>query len=181
MRNIPDKQIKAGRGKWLVLVGLVVTLSACSPATSDSTKTDASGQQETSSQSPDHNSSIQENNRKLVVTFYDRFFNAHDVDGAASVVADNYRQHNPGVPDGKAPFVGYFKDYFKENPQSRARIVRSISDGDLVWLHVHSTNGADDRGVAVVDIFRVQDRKIVEHWDVIQPVPAETGNSNTMF
>lgn len=59
--------------------------------------------------------------------------------------------------------------------------MRSAADGDLVWLHVHSTNGEADRGRAVIDIFRVEDGKIVEHWDVIQGVPAESANDNTMF
>lgn len=123
----------------------------------------------------------EEANRTLVLNFYDRFFNKHEVTQAAEVVADNYKQHNPQVPDGKAPFVSYFAGYFKENPQARARIVRSATDGDLVYLHVHSTNGPDDRGQAVVDIFRVQDGKIVEHWDVIQDVPEKSENENTMF
>lgn len=69
----------------------------------------------------------------------------------------------------------------RTNAQSKAEIVRSAADGDLVWLHVHATNGADDRGEAVIDIFRVKDGKIVEHWDVIQPVPKEAANKNTMF
>ncbi len=123
----------------------------------------------------------EESNRQLVLQFYDRFFNQHEVQQAAQVVADDYIQHNPQVPDGKAPFVGYFGTYFKDNPQSRAKIVRSASDGDLVYLHVHSTNGKADRGQAVIDIFRVQDGKIVEHWDVIQAVPEQAANSNTMF
>lgn len=122
----------------------------------------------------------EEANRTLVTEFYDRFFNAHEIE-AADVVAEDYIQHNPQVPDGKAPFVGYFTDFFKENPESRARIVRSATDGDLVYLHINSTNGADDRGEAIVDIFRVEDGKIVEHWDVIQPVPAEAANDNSMF
>lgn len=123
----------------------------------------------------------EESNRKLVVDFYDRFFNKHEVEQAATVVAEDYIQHNPEVPDGKAPFVGYFGGYFKDNPQSRARIVRSATDGDLVYLHVHSTNGKADRGQAVIDIFRVENGKIVEHWDVIQAVPEQAANSNTMF
>ena len=123
---------------------------------------------------------VEEANRKLVVEFYDRFFNSHDVE-AASVVAEEYRQHNPEVPDGKKPLVSFFTGFFKDNPQSKAKIVRSSTDGDLVWLHVHATNGADDRGQAIVDIFRVKDGKIVEHWDVIQAVPKEAANKNTMF
>lgn len=123
----------------------------------------------------------EEANRTLVLNFYDRFFNQHETAQAAEVVAEDYKQHNPQVPDGKAPFVSYFTGYFKENPQARARIARSATDGDLVYLHVHATNGPNDRGQAVVDIFRVQDGKIVEHWDVIQDVPAKAANENTMF
>lgn len=124
---------------------------------------------------------LEEANRTLVLDFYERFFNQHQVEQAARVVADDYKQHNPDVPDGKAPFVSYFEGFFKENPESRARIVRSATDDDLVYLHVHSTNSADDRGQAVVDIFRVKAGKIVEHWDVIQDVPQESANDNTMF
>jgi len=124
---------------------------------------------------------VREANRALVLDFYDQFFNRHETEEAALLLAEDYRQHNPSVPDGRAPVVSYFTQYFKENPQSRARIVRSATDGDLVYLHIHSTNGPEDRGVAVVDIFRVKDGQIVEHWDVIQPVPTQSANSNTMF
>jgi len=124
---------------------------------------------------------VREANRALVLDFYDQFFNRHETEEAAALLAEDYRQHNPSVPDGRASVVSYFTQYFKENPQARARIVRSATDGDLVYLHIHSTNGPEDRGVAVVDIFRVKGGLIVEHWDVIQPVPAESANSNTMF
>ncbi|MBJ2114428.1 ester cyclase [Serratia ureilytica] len=130
---------------------------------------------------PARNIAVEEANRKLVLEFYDRFFNRHETISAAKVIANNYRQHNPGVPDGKAPFVTFFTDYFRDNPQSRVRIVRSAAHGDLVWLQIHSTNGSKDRGQAVIDIFRVDKGKIVEHWDVIQDVPEKSSNNNTMF
>ncbi|MGY6245946.1 nuclear transport factor 2 family protein [Bosea thiooxidans] len=123
----------------------------------------------------------EEANRKLVVEFYDRVFNRHQVEEGASVLVESYRQHNPAVPDGKAPFVSFFTSKFKSNPEARARIVRSSANDDLVWLHVHSTERPDDRGRAIVDIFRVKDGRIVEHWDVIQPVPEKAANGNTMF
>lgn len=123
----------------------------------------------------------EEANRQLVLDFYEQFFNAHETEQAGAVIAEDYIQHNPGVPDGKEPFVSYFTGFFAENPDSKAEVVRSATDGDLVWLHVRSTNGADDLGEAVVDIFRIEDGMIVEHWDVIQAVPAEAENDNTMF
>ncbi|QRY63267.1 nuclear transport factor 2 family protein [Gordonia sp. PDNC005] len=145
---------------------VAVALAACGSSDSD--------------QSADAGRTAQEANRTLVVDFYNSFFNRHDVN-AATVVADDYKQHNPQVPDGKAPFVSYFAEYFRANPQATNRIVRSATDSDLVYLHVHSASGPSDRGQAVVDIFRVADGKIVEHWDVIQDVPAESANGNSMF
>jgi predicted SnoaL-like aldol condensation-catalyzing enzyme len=123
----------------------------------------------------------EEANRKLVIDFYDTVFNKHEVAKGAAVIVDSYKQHNPRVPDGKAPFVDYFTGLFKNNPQSKARIVRSATDGDLVYLHIHSTEKDGDRGRAIVDIFRVTDGKITEHWDVIQAVPETAANNNTMF
>lgn len=123
----------------------------------------------------------EESNRRLVVAFYDRVFNRHEVAEGAAVLADAYRQHNPLVPDGKAAFVGFFTGHFREHPQARSRIARSAANGDLVWLHVHSTIGPDDRGRAIVDIFRIANGRIVEHWDVIQAVPEKAANDNTMF
>ncbi|MFJ2620288.1 ester cyclase [Glutamicibacter sp. NPDC087344] len=123
----------------------------------------------------------EEANRKLVVDFYNKFFNEHEPEEAAEVVADDYIQHNPSVPDGKEPFVSFFSGYFLENPESKAEIVRSSTDGDLVYLHVRSTDASIDKETAVVDIFRVEDGKILEHWDVIQDVPDESANLNTMF
>jgi predicted SnoaL-like aldol condensation-catalyzing enzyme len=123
----------------------------------------------------------EEANRKLVIDFYDTVFNKHEVAKGAAVIVDSYKQHNPMVPDGKKPFVDYFTGFFKENPQAKSRIVRSATDGDLVYLHIHSTDKEGARGAAIVDIFRVTDGKITEHWDVIQPVPEKAANNNTMF
>ena len=132
-------------------------------------------------ETPKRDLAQEEANRKLVIEFYDTVFNQHKVDKGAAVLVESYKQHNPMVPDGKAPFVNYFTGFFKENPQSKARIVRSATDGDLVYLHIHSTENESDRGRAIVDIFRVTDGKITEHWDVIQPVPETAANNNTMF
>ena len=123
----------------------------------------------------------EEANRQLVVAFHDGVFNKHDIAGYIGVMVDDYRQHNPMLPDGKAVLVDYLIKFFADNPDSSARIVRSAADGDLVWLHLHTKLNKDDPGQASLDIFRVTDGKIVEHWDVNQPVPEKSANTNTMF
>ena len=121
-------------------------------------------------------------NKEIVTSFYNMVFRDHQVaDGFAKYVGDRYTQHNPLVPDGSAAAIGFFVPYFAANPEAKSEIKRVIAEGDLVVLHVHARQRADDPGRAIVDIFRVESGKIVEHWDVIQAVPAQAANSNTMF
>jgi predicted SnoaL-like aldol condensation-catalyzing enzyme len=120
--------------------------------------------------------------KDLVRTFYESVFVAHDTRAAAlAYLSPGYIQHNPYVATGRQPFIDYFEPYFAANPQARSEIVRILADGDLVAVHVHARKNADDRGAAVVDIFRVENGKIVEHWDAVQAVPATSANDNTMF
>jgi predicted SnoaL-like aldol condensation-catalyzing enzyme len=121
-------------------------------------------------------------NKKMVRDFYEMAFNQHNpTEAARRYIGDRYIQHNPYVPDGAAAFYGYFESFFAAHPQSRVEIKRVIAEGDLVVLHLHSRIDDQDRGRAIVDIFRIENGKIVEHWDVVQDVPAKSANSNTMF
>jgi predicted SnoaL-like aldol condensation-catalyzing enzyme len=125
---------------------------------------------------------LEEKNKKVVREFYEMAFNAHKpTEAAKKYFGDRYIQHNPHVPNGAEAFYSYFEPYFKENPESRSEIKRVLGDGDLVMVHVHGKSKKGDRGRAVVDIFRVENGKIVEHWDVVQTVPESAANSNTMF
>jgi predicted SnoaL-like aldol condensation-catalyzing enzyme len=118
----------------------------------------------------------------LVVAFYRMVFEDHRVQEAFDrYVALPYTQHNPRVPDGPAPAIAFLSGRFAQNPQARNTIVRVIAEGDLVAVHSHSQTTPEDRGAAIVDIFRVENGRIVEHWDVIQPVPETSANGHTMF
>jgi predicted SnoaL-like aldol condensation-catalyzing enzyme len=125
----------------------------------------------------------EEANKDLVLEFYDLALNAKDFDAASKYVGDEYIQHNPGAgdgPEGLRAFVEFLK---REFPQAHNEVKHAYADGDFVILHVHSVRVPGTRGRAIVDIFRLENGKVVEHWDVIQdvPDPSEVKNSNTMF
>lgn len=121
-------------------------------------------------------------NKKLVRDFYETAFVKHQPEEAMKLfVGDKYIQHNPHVKNGKEPFIEYFSVFFKKNPKATTDIKRMIAEGDLVAVHAHSKANAKDLGYAAIDIFRIENGKIVEHWDAVQNVPAKSANSNTMF
>lgn len=125
---------------------------------------------------------LEEANKATVRAFYEMAFRDHQPTKAAQVyIGDKYIQHNPRVPNGAAAFHGFFEKYFKDNPSASATIKRIVAEGELVVLHVHAKANPDDRGRAIVDVFRVENGKIVEHWDVIQEVLERSANGNTMF
>jgi predicted SnoaL-like aldol condensation-catalyzing enzyme len=109
--------------------------------------------------------------RDIVVRFYEAALNEKNPDKARSFLGDNYIQHNPNVPDGIDGFLRFIRFRREKYPNARNEIKRVIADGDLVALHVHSVVIPNSPGRMIVDIFRVQDGKVVEHWDVIQEIP----------
>jgi predicted SnoaL-like aldol condensation-catalyzing enzyme len=107
----------------------------------------------------------------------------HDLETAErECFGETYIQHTPWLPDGKEAVLNTFAARLERNPDKTIEIKRMAADGDLVWIHLHSKSSADDAlGNAVINIFRMQDGKFVEHWNVVQAVPEDSANDNTMF
>jgi len=122
-----------------------------------------------------------EANKQAVLEFYDKALNQKDFEAASKYFGPRYIQHNPGAPDGIEGFKAFIELRKEKFPNAKSEIKRAFADGDYVILHVHAMREPGERGVAVVDIFRLENGKIVEHWDVVQPIPEKTANNNGMF
>ncbi len=122
-----------------------------------------------------------EANKRAVLESYDLALNKKDADAAFKYLGPTYTQHNPTVADGIEGWRAMVSWIKAERPNFRAEVKRVIAEGDFVVLHSHMTIDAGDRGRAAIDIFRLENGKIVEHWDILQPIPETSANNNTMF
>jgi predicted SnoaL-like aldol condensation-catalyzing enzyme len=96
-------------------------------------------------------------------------------------VDPGYIQHNPMAQTGRQAAIDFLEPFLAQHPDIHYSIKRIMADGNLVAVHSHGSFSAEDRGIAVVDILRVERCKVAEHWDVVQPVPEKAANSNGMF
>ncbi|MFF5205319.1 ester cyclase [Streptosporangium sp. NPDC000396] len=122
-----------------------------------------------------------ESNKQIVLDFYQAAFNDKDFDAALRLVGQSYRQHNPLIADGPGGLrvrLDHLKDAF---PALKVQVRRLIAEDDHVVAHVHAVRVPGQRGTAIIDIFKLENGKLVEHWDVLQEIPEDALNQNGMF
>jgi predicted SnoaL-like aldol condensation-catalyzing enzyme len=120
-----------------------------------------------------------EANKKMVTEFYQALFGDKDISVVDTHIAEDYIQHNPSVADGRAALKEALTIWFTDAPKTTVDFQKVAADGDLVFLHIRTKFGV--KTFSVIDIFRVKDGMITEHWDVMQEVPEKAENAHPMF
>jgi predicted SnoaL-like aldol condensation-catalyzing enzyme len=120
-------------------------------------------------------------NLDLVLKMHAEVLDKLDSSKVDQYLSQDYLQHSSLAEPGLASLKAFLDKVKVESPEAKHHIKRALVDGDLVAVHVHVVRFPGDPGLAVVDIFRVADGKVVEHWDVLQEVPAKPVNPNPMF
>ncbi|MFD4508628.1 nuclear transport factor 2 family protein [Streptomyces sp. NPDC058457] len=120
--------------------------------------------------------------KALVTYVYKQLFTYYDTSVIDKYVSPDYVQHNPTVANGPEALRQLVENLkATATPGSGSVTTHVIAQGDLVLLQTHAGTSDTFSGVGLVDVFRVENHKIVEHWDTIQPVPATTANGHDMF
>jgi predicted SnoaL-like aldol condensation-catalyzing enzyme len=158
---------------WLVAVAIFTTACSGASGTDPATAATAAG-------SP---SASEEQNKALVLRLYSEAFNQDKTDVVRELVGADYVQHDKSVPGGADGQVKQFQDLKAKIPGAVATVKRTAADRDLVAVHWHaSATPADEAtGEAKVDLYRVGNGKLVEHWSITQTVPATTASGNSLF
>lgn len=120
-------------------------------------------------------------NHDLVIEMYHKVLIAMDSSAVDRYISPDYIQHSMLAPPGRDALKAFLDHVKVDSPDAKQTIHRSFADGDHVIVHTHVERWPGDPGLAVVDIFRCEGGLIVEHWDVLQDVPAHPVNPNSMF
>jgi predicted SnoaL-like aldol condensation-catalyzing enzyme len=121
-------------------------------------------------------------NKQTVLAYINTAFNdKRPAEAVEKYGGSHYIQHNPEIPDGFEAFVQFVEGFTTQFPQLSLDIKRAVAEGDLVGTHMLLKTSPEDRGTALADFWRLEDGKIVEHWDVLQLVPETAANDHPMF
>lgn len=116
--------------------------------------------------------------KAVIAEFGKIIFNKKDFSRLGELMHEDYIQHNPLVPQGREGFKSFFENWYKASPDFKYELKQIVSEGDRVWVYgtYSGTHKAEWLGIAAtgkaykfdaVDIFRIEDGKLAEHWDVL--------------
>jgi predicted SnoaL-like aldol condensation-catalyzing enzyme len=133
------------------------------------------------SSSADVQNSPPENNKEVVLNFIRKAVNEGDIEAASEYFGERYIQHNPNIADGADGFKAYVQRLRAAFPSVKGEVKRIFADGDFVIVHMLAKREPAEDGIAIVDIFRLDAGRLVEHWEVRQPIEQSALHANSMI
>jgi predicted SnoaL-like aldol condensation-catalyzing enzyme len=124
---------------------------------------------------------VMESKKNSAISFLELAASGRARDAFAKYVGTGFRHHNPFFAGDAQALMTGMEENARQNPDKRLDVLRALEDGDLVAVHSHVRQKSTDRGAVVVHLFRFEGERIVELWDVGQPVPAESVHPNGML
>jgi predicted SnoaL-like aldol condensation-catalyzing enzyme len=122
-----------------------------------------------------------ENNKQTVLEFYNKGVNQKDFTVASAYLDPAFKHHNPARSGGIEGFKAFLSSLREKHPNAHFEIKRVFADGDYVITHVHAMLDPGAKGTAVVDIYKLGNGRILEHWDVRQDIPDNAANLDGLF
>ena len=121
-----------------------------------------------------------EANKRLVTDAYQRIFGDLDASAVDEYYSKDLIQHNPTIADGAAGVKALVQRFVAQGmPKQKVMFKHVVAEGDIVFLHSRfEMAGKEWR---FIDIYRIADGKLAEHWDAMMPMPEERANANGMF
>jgi len=119
--------------------------------------------------------------RKEIATSFLQDAATGSVGPAFAHTAADFVHHNPHFPSDAAPLRDAMAENARRNPGKTLVVHRAIEEGNFVALHSHVRHNTEERGYALVHIFRFEGDKIAELWDIAMEVPADSPNKAGMF
>jgi predicted SnoaL-like aldol condensation-catalyzing enzyme len=175
--------MKTSHSLFLAALTVTIVFIACNSSTSDNTTAaDTTSTTEATAGNTNDESTQEEANKKLVLEFYQSLYGDKDSNAIDKYIADDIKQHNPLLKDGKQWLKNALRP-FLENPnieKTKIEIPLVAAEGDKVWLLAKDV-APNGKVFARVNIFRIDNGKVVEAWKVSEPVPAKSENTNSMF
>lgn len=130
----------------------------------------------------DDDTALEEENKATVLRLFEEVWENDNLAVVDELVAEDLIQHDPTLDNGRAAYAEYLAGLTGSEPPLQARVLHVLADGDFVAVHSHISETLDDEfsGQAVMDLFRLDEGMIVEHWDVVQAIPTRSISGNSM-
>ena len=132
-------------------------------------------------ENPTTHSAIEQTNLDICTRMYHEMLFKFDATLIDRYIAADYVQHSTAASEGREGLRAFFENRAEHFPDVRMRIMARFADGDFTIFHIHTVREAGDPGMTIIDIFRMEEGMVREHWEVLQDIPRVLPHGNGIF